>query len=107
MAQLVEQLTLGFGSGHDPRVMGSSPASGFALNREPPWDSLSPSLSLSLSALPLLAVSLMHSKIINIKRIFFLKKRGRKGGREREKGRFLFSTWRNSLSLGSSGDSHQ
>ena len=55
MAQLVEHLTLDFGSGHDPRVMGSSPMSGSMLSVEPAWDSLSPihsfilSLSLSLS----------------------------------------------------------
>ena len=48
MAQLVEFLTLDFGSGHDPRAVGSSPMSGSALSREPAEDSLSPSLSLPL-----------------------------------------------------------
>ena len=51
MAQLVEHLTLHFGSGHDPRVMGSSPRSGSVLIMETVRDSLSLSLSLSLSAL--------------------------------------------------------
>lgn len=35
MAQSVECLTLDFGSGLDLRVVGSSPASGSALNVEP------------------------------------------------------------------------
>ena len=34
MAQLVKQLTLDFGSGHDLRVLGSSSASGSKLSRE-------------------------------------------------------------------------
>jgi len=42
--QSVKCLTLGFGSGHDLRVMGSSPESGYALSGEP--------ASLSPSALP-------------------------------------------------------
>ena len=41
VAQLGECPTLDFGSGHDPRVVGSSPASGSALGAEPAWDSLS------------------------------------------------------------------
>ena len=49
VAQLVEQLTLDFGSGHDPRVMGSSPMLDSALSMEPARDILSLSLSLSLS----------------------------------------------------------
>ena len=47
MAQLVECLTLDFGSGHDPRVMGSSPTLGSVLSVEPASDSLSPPLPLS------------------------------------------------------------
>ena len=35
MAQLVEHLTLDFVSGHDPRVVGSSPVSGSVLSVEP------------------------------------------------------------------------
>ena len=47
VAQSVERQTLDFGSGHDPRVVGSSPMLGSSLNMDPAWDS--PSLSLSLS----------------------------------------------------------
>ena len=39
VVQSVERPTLDFGSGHDPRVAGSSPASGSTL--EPAWDSVS------------------------------------------------------------------
>ena len=46
VAQLVKQLTLDFGSGHDLRVVRSSPTLGFALSMEPAWDSLSPHLPL-------------------------------------------------------------
>jgi len=35
VAQSVEHLSLDFGSGHDPRVVGSSPTSGSALGVEP------------------------------------------------------------------------
>lgn len=35
MAYLVEGLTLGFGSGHALRVVGSSPVSGSGLSMEP------------------------------------------------------------------------
>ena len=35
VVQLVERPTLDFGLGHDPRVMGSSPKSGFVLSVEP------------------------------------------------------------------------
>ena len=35
VAQSVECLTLDFGSGHDPRIQGSSPKSGPALSVEP------------------------------------------------------------------------
>ena len=44
VAQSVERLTLSFGLGHDPRVIGSSPTSGLAQNMERAWDSLSLSL---------------------------------------------------------------
>ena len=53
MAQLVEHLTLDFGSGHDPRVLVSSPALGCALNV-----GLCEILSLSPSAPPLPAPAL-------------------------------------------------
>ena len=46
MAQLVEHRTLDFGSGHDPRVMGSSSASDSVLEHEPAKDSLSRLLTL-------------------------------------------------------------
>ena len=51
MAQSVECPSLDVGSGHDPRVVGSSPMSGSALSTEPARDSLSapPLLMLSLS----------------------------------------------------------
>jgi len=43
VAQLIEQLALDFGSGHDLRVLGSSPASGSVLSGESAWGySLSP-----------------------------------------------------------------
>ena len=45
VARSVERLTLDFSSGHDPRVVGSSPALGSALSAEPAKDSLCPSLS--------------------------------------------------------------
>ena len=53
MAQSVERLTLYFGSGHDPRVMGLSPESDSVLSMEPAYDPLSlplppPQLTLSL-----------------------------------------------------------
>ena len=35
VAQLVKHLTLEYGSGHDPRVVGLSPASGNTLGMEP------------------------------------------------------------------------
>ena len=47
MVQLVECLTLDFGSGHDLRVMGLSLASGSMLSLEPAQDSLSFCLPLS------------------------------------------------------------
>ena len=47
MAQLVEPLALGFGSGHDHMAGDCNDSV------EPAWDSLSP----SVSALPLLALS--------------------------------------------------
>ena len=43
MAQLVEYLTLDFGSVRDLMVVGLSSKSDFMLNAEPAWDSLSPS----------------------------------------------------------------
>ena len=50
--QLVKHPTLGFSSGHDFMVTESSPMSGSVLSAESAWD------SLSLSAPPLLALSL-------------------------------------------------
>ena len=51
VAQSVEWATLDFGSGHDLRVLGSSPTLGSMLSGED-------SLSLSLCPLPLLVFSL-------------------------------------------------
>ena len=50
MAQSVKHPTLGFGSGHDLMVCEFEPRTGlYTDSSEPAWDSLSPSLSLSLS----------------------------------------------------------
>ena len=49
MAQLVEHLTLGFGSGHDLRVMELNPTWGSVLSGESVGEFLSLSLCLSLS----------------------------------------------------------
>ena len=75
MAQFFECLTLDFGSGHDPRVVGSSPTSGsdgehgvclrFSLSL-----SLSLSLSVSLCPSPPLVFSLSLSQIHFLKSIF-------------------------------------
>ena len=40
MAQFVKHVTLGFGSGHDLRVVRLSPMSGSMLSVESTWDSL-------------------------------------------------------------------
>ena len=48
VAQSVEQLTLGFGSGHDPRVLRLSPASGPMFSGESAWVSLPPSCPSAL-----------------------------------------------------------
>ena len=61
MAQAVERPTLDFGSDHNPRVMGSSLASGFVLSIEPAFKILSLSLSLSLCPFPLVLHSLSLS----------------------------------------------
>ena len=59
VVQLVEHPTLDSGSGHDPRVMGSSPMLGSTLSVQPAWDSLP--LSLCLFPLSLLSLSLSLS----------------------------------------------
>ena len=60
MAQLVKCPTLGLGSGHDLMVCEFKPHIGLCGDSaEPAWDSLSP----SLSALPLLILSVSVSKI--------------------------------------------
>ena len=48
VAQSGSQLTLGFGSGHDLRIVQLSSALGSKLSVEPAWDSLSLSLWPSL-----------------------------------------------------------
>ena len=67
MAQSVKRPTLDFGSGHDLTVRGFEPHVGLSPDSaEPAWGSLFPSLSLSLSAPPLLsrflALSLSQNK---------------------------------------------
>ena len=42
VVQSTEHLTLEFGSGHDPKVVGSNPVSGSVLNVEPAQNSLPP-----------------------------------------------------------------
>ena len=51
VAQSFKCLTLDFGSGHDPRVVGSSPALGSALSMEPASDSLCLPLPISMLTL--------------------------------------------------------
>ena len=68
MAQSVERLTLDFGLGHDPRVVGSSPAFGSVLGVEPAWDSLSVSVSLSLSLSLTLSFLHLHSPSLSKER---------------------------------------
>ena len=54
MAQLVERLTLNFGSGHDLTVGEFEPRIGLLTDRaEPAWDSPSPSFSVPSPALSL------------------------------------------------------
>ena len=52
VVQLVQSLIFVFGSGHGLKIMESIPASDSMLNVEPAWDSLSLSLSFSLSLPP-------------------------------------------------------
>ena len=64
MSQQVKQLTLDFSSGHDLMVREFEPHIGLHTDSaEPAWD------SLSLSASPVLSVSLQISKI-NFKKLF-------------------------------------
>ena len=58
MAQLVECPTLDFGSGHDPRVMGSGSESGSEYGVELAWDSLSLSFPLPFSSAHVCVLSL-------------------------------------------------
>ena len=59
VAQSVKHLTLDFGSYHDlTQFVRSCPTLGSALSMKPVWDSLFPSLSLSLCPL-LLVLSLL------------------------------------------------
>ena len=73
---MVEHLTLDFSSGCDPRVMGSSPALGSVLSVGPAWDfpplSVSVSVSLPLSAPPLLTCALSKIKKNNKNYILYL-----------------------------------
>ena len=59
MAQSIEQPTLNFGSGHDPRVLGSSSTLGFMLSREHAWG-----FSLSFRPYPCLLALLLPNKEI-------------------------------------------
>ena len=63
MALLVECLTLDLGSGHDSRVMGSSPVWDSAVNMEPAVDTLS--LTLGPSS-PLVHARSLSQIIINL-----------------------------------------
>ena len=59
VAQLINRLTLDFGSGHDLMIGEFKPLMGLRADRvEPVWDSLSP----SISAPPLLTFSLSQNK---------------------------------------------
>ena len=62
MAQLVERLTLDFGSGQDLRVVRSSPMSGSALSGESAWDSPPPSASASATAPPAMLTHALSPK---------------------------------------------
>ena len=76
MAQSVNHPTLDFGSGHDLMVHEIEPHIGIcAVGGEPAWDSLFPSLSLSLPNLhthmhmPSLSLSLKINKLKKKKRL--------------------------------------
>ena len=58
MAQLVKRLTLGFSSGHDLRVVRSSPTLGSVLSEVSAWDSLPLPLPLPLPPVLSLCLSL-------------------------------------------------
>ena len=63
MAQSVKHLTLDFGSGHDLIVCGFEPRVGlYADCKKPAWDSLSPSLSVSLSKIIFFNIYIMTQK---------------------------------------------
>ena len=69
VAQSVKYPTLGLGSGHDFMVGEFKPCVGLCTaSVEPAWDSLSLSLSLCLSILPLLTHTLSQNKEINLKK---------------------------------------
>ena len=69
MAQLVECLTLDFGSGHELVVLGIEPPIWLcADSMGPAWDSLSPPLSAPLLSTCTLSVS--QNKYMNLKKIF-------------------------------------
>ena len=72
VAQLVGHPPLDFGSGHDPRVVGSSPMLGSALGMEPVWDSISLFLCPSSQSRSH-SLSLCSKTIIIISKIKFLK----------------------------------
>ena len=62
VAQLDERLTLDFGSGYDPRVVGSSPTSDSVMSVKPASDSLFLPLPLSLTCILSLSLSLSLSQ---------------------------------------------
>lgn len=64
--RLVEHSTVDFSSGHDPRGVGSSPMSGFTLNVECSWDSLSLYFCPFLTRLFTHAFSLSKIKKLNL-----------------------------------------
>ena len=66
MAQSIERPTFDFGSGCDPRVLGSSPMLGSVLSMEPAWGSLSallPPLVLALSKIKKKTTLINNEKI--------------------------------------------
>ena len=62
VAQSIEHPALDFSSGHDPRVVGSSPTLGSVVGMEPAFEILFPSPSSRLPQLCALSLSLSNKK---------------------------------------------
>ena len=69
MAQSVKHMTLDFGSGNDPRVVGQSPVLGSALSMEPAYKSLCLPLPLSNSCMHVHMLSLSLSLSLSKKKV--------------------------------------